>query len=267
MGQLGAGNPYKVLQVDPSAEQEVIEAAYRRLVRKYHPDVNSAPAAEARMKELIEAYAMVRDPARRAEFDRRRAGWARFRARWQRDGARGRRAARANWPLNGGDGTGRDRPPCSRHPGIPAVGACQVCAGALCGSCAALVEPSGCAQCVWRRGRRVQVRAVGAIAGFGAAFVLVLAMGIATMRAPLGVALLAAYLVSATALGVTVIAGRMWRSGWQDEPRDMDLGVTFLVWIGLVIGWVGAPVLLWKMASDVGRGGRLAAMASASLHA
>jgi len=118
---------------------------------------------------------------------------------------------------------------------------------------------------VWRRARRAQVRAIGAIAGFAVAFALVLATAIGTIRAPLLAAVVAAYLVSATALGIAVMAGRMWRSGWHDEPRDMDLGVTFLVWIGLLIGWVGAPVLLAKMASDVGRGGRLAAIASDAL--
>jgi len=255
-----------VLQVDPSAEQEVIEAAYRRLVRKYHPDVNSAPAAEAKMRELIDAYAVVRDPARRAEFDRRRGPWTRLRVRWSRGWRPPRpRPAAVSRPLNGAEDGSPDRPPCSRHPGWPAIGACHVCGGALCASCAALVQPAGCAPCVWRRARRVQVRAIGAILGFAAAFALVLAMAIATMRAGLVVALLAAYLVSATALGIAVMAGRMWRSGWHDEPRDMDLGVTFLVWVGLVIGWVGAPVLLAKMASDVGRGGRLAAIASDAL--
>jgi hypothetical protein len=252
-----------VLQVDPSAEQEVVEAAYRRLVRKYHPDVNPAPAAEARMKDLIEAYAIVRDPVRRAEFDRRRAPWLRLRVRWPREWAPPRpRPPAGGRPLNGGEDGSPDGPGCSRHPVRPAVGTCHVCGGGLCASCATLVQPAGCAPCVWRRARRVQMRAIGAIAGFAAAFALVLAMAVATIRAPLVVALLTAYLVSATALGITVMAGRMWRSGWQDEPRDMDLGVTFLVWVGLLIGWVGAPVLLAKMASDVGRGGRLAAIAS-----
>jgi hypothetical protein len=264
--QRGSANPYKVLQVDPSAEQEVIEAAYRRLVRKYHPDVNSAPAAEGRMKELIEAYAIVRDPARRAEFDRRRAPWTRFRVRRREwTPPRSEPASTPGRPLNGAESESRDRPPCSRHPAWPAVGTCHVCGGALCGPCASLVQPSGCAPCVWRRARRAQVRAIGAIAGFALAFALVLATAIGTIRAPLIVALAAAYLVSATALGIAVMAGRMWRSGWQDEPRDMDLGVTFLVWVGLLIGWVGAPVLLAKMASDVGRGGRLAAIASDAL--
>ena len=265
--QRGSGNPYKVLQVDPSAEQEVIEAAYRRLVRKYHPDVNAAPEAGARMKELIEAYAVIRDPGRRAEFDRRRAPWRRLRVRWPRQWSppRSGPASAPGRPLNGGEDASQDRPPCSRHPAWPAVGTCHVCGGALCGSCASLVQPSGCAPCVWRRARRAQVRAIGAIAGFAVAFAVVLAMAVGTIRAPLVAALVAAYLVSATALGIAVMAGRMWRSGWQDEPRDMDLGVTFLVWVGLLIGWVGAPVLLAKMASDVGRGGRLAAIASNAL--
>lgn len=263
------GNPYKVLQVDPSAEQEVIEAAYRRLVRKYHPDVNSAPAAGAKLKELVEAYAVVRDPGRRAEYDRRRAPWTRikFHVRWPREWTQpgDPRPASGGRPLHEGDGASHDGPVCSRHPGRRSVGTCHVCAGALCGSCASLVQPAGCPPCVWRRARRVQLRAIGAIVGFAVAFALVLAMAVATIRAPLVVGLLSAYLVSATALGITVMAGRMWRSGWLDEPRDMDLGVTFLVWIGLLIGWVGAPVLLAKMASDVNRGSRLAAIASDAL--
>ena len=37
------GDPYKILQVDPEAEDEVIQAAYRRLARKYHPDLRRAP--------------------------------------------------------------------------------------------------------------------------------------------------------------------------------------------------------------------------------
>jgi hypothetical protein len=45
----------------------------------------------------------------------------------------------------------------------------------------------------------------------------------------------------------------------------MDLGVTFLVWIGLLIGWVGAPLLLVKMARDAGRAGRLAELAGQAL--
>ena len=256
-------NPYRVLQVDPSAEPEVIEAAYRRLVRKYHPDINTAPAAQARMRDLIEAYAIVRDPARRAVFDRRQGPWSRWRRLWRRTVRPPGPASGP--PLNVPEDEWRGRPPCMRHAGWPAVGKCHVCKRPLCASCASLVRPAGCAPCVWRRGRRVQLRAAGSIAGFAVAFGLALALTLGTIRLPLAVALLAAYVVSATALGIAVMAGRMWRAGWQDEPRDQDLGFAFLAWLGLLIGWVATPVLLVKMARDVDRGGRLAAIAAAAL--
>jgi hypothetical protein len=60
---------YRVLQVDPQAEEEVIEAAYRRLARKYHPDVYAGPDASERMRELNLAYALLKDPAKRQEYD------------------------------------------------------------------------------------------------------------------------------------------------------------------------------------------------------
>ena len=63
---------YKILQIDPGAEQEVIEAAYRRLARKYHPDVNKSPDAIQRMQQINVAYEVLRDPAKRAEYDRAR---------------------------------------------------------------------------------------------------------------------------------------------------------------------------------------------------
>jgi len=65
-------DPYVVLQVAYHAEQEVIEAAYRRLARKYHPDVNRSPQANARMQAINWAYEVLKDPVRRAEYDRRR---------------------------------------------------------------------------------------------------------------------------------------------------------------------------------------------------
>ncbi|RME81086.1 MAG: J domain-containing protein [Caldilineae bacterium] len=61
---------YRILQVDPGAEPEVIQAAYRRLARKYHPDTGQGDAR--RMQELNEAYAVLSDPARRRAYDRRR---------------------------------------------------------------------------------------------------------------------------------------------------------------------------------------------------
>ena len=68
---------YKVLQVDPDADVDVIQAAYRRLARKFHPDLAGgtvdATTAEARMIEINTAWDQLRDPARRAAYDRQRA--------------------------------------------------------------------------------------------------------------------------------------------------------------------------------------------------
>jgi curved DNA-binding protein CbpA len=66
-------DPYKVLQVDPEAEPEVIEAAYRRLARKYHPDVSPGPESQERMVRINQAWEMLKEPGRRAAVDRARA--------------------------------------------------------------------------------------------------------------------------------------------------------------------------------------------------
>jgi curved DNA-binding protein CbpA len=66
-------NPYKILQVDSEAEFEVIEAAYRRLARKYHPDVSDTPEARERMVAINRAWDELRTPERREVVDRARA--------------------------------------------------------------------------------------------------------------------------------------------------------------------------------------------------
>src|SRR5262245_61612101 len=66
-------DPYKTLQVDPEAEDEVIQAAYRRLARKYHPDLTEAPDAAARMSAINAAWEMVGDPDARRAYDAQRA--------------------------------------------------------------------------------------------------------------------------------------------------------------------------------------------------
>ena len=65
-------DPYKVLQVDPEAEDEVIQAAYRRLARKYHPDLATAPDAAARMAAINAAWELIGEPPARETFDRMR---------------------------------------------------------------------------------------------------------------------------------------------------------------------------------------------------
>jgi len=60
---------YSILQVHPKAEKEVIDAAYRRLAAKYHPDVNEASDAAEKMKQINAAYEVLSDPVRRAAYD------------------------------------------------------------------------------------------------------------------------------------------------------------------------------------------------------
>src|SRR5687767_11492713 len=55
-------DPYKILQVDPEAEVEVIQAAYRRLAQKYHPDRSSGQAAIDRMEAINAAWETIGDP-------------------------------------------------------------------------------------------------------------------------------------------------------------------------------------------------------------
>lgn len=72
---------YKTLQVDPAADPEVIQAAYRRLAQKWHPDIASGPEAEARMVAINRAWELLADPTSRAAYDRQRAVDARARDR------------------------------------------------------------------------------------------------------------------------------------------------------------------------------------------
>jgi curved DNA-binding protein CbpA len=65
-------DPYAVLQVVPNADQEVIDAAFRALARKYHPDRDATRRAAEKMAELNLAYALVRDPKLRSAYDRAR---------------------------------------------------------------------------------------------------------------------------------------------------------------------------------------------------
>jgi curved DNA-binding protein len=60
---------YAVMGVGRDASQDEIKRAYRKLARKYHPDVSKEPDAEARFKELGEAYEVLKDPEKRAAYD------------------------------------------------------------------------------------------------------------------------------------------------------------------------------------------------------
>ena len=60
---------YKVLGLERDVAQDEVKRTYRKLARKFHPDVNKEPAAEARFKEIGEAYAVLKDVEKRAAYD------------------------------------------------------------------------------------------------------------------------------------------------------------------------------------------------------
>ena len=66
---------YETLGVARGASQDDVKRAYRRLARKYHPDVSKETNAEARFKEVGEAYEVLKDPEKRAAYDRFGKDW------------------------------------------------------------------------------------------------------------------------------------------------------------------------------------------------
>ena len=64
---------YKILGLEPDADGPTIKKVYRKLARKYHPDVSKQDDAEDRFKEIAEAYAVLKDAEKRAEYDKLRA--------------------------------------------------------------------------------------------------------------------------------------------------------------------------------------------------
>ncbi len=66
---------YKILGIQKDATQDDIKRAYRKLARKYHPDVSKESDAEERFKEVGEAYEVLKDPEKRAAYDQLGANW------------------------------------------------------------------------------------------------------------------------------------------------------------------------------------------------
>lgn len=66
---------YRILGVERNASQEDIKTAYRKLTRKYHPDISKEPDAEAKAKAINEAYDVIGDPEKRRAYDEMGQNW------------------------------------------------------------------------------------------------------------------------------------------------------------------------------------------------
>jgi len=66
---------YQTMGLEKTASAEDIKRTYRKLARKYHPDVSKEPGAEAKFKEINEAYEVLKDPEKRKAYDQMGANW------------------------------------------------------------------------------------------------------------------------------------------------------------------------------------------------
>src|ERR1700730_8956888 len=66
---------YKILGVARTATADEIKKSYRRLARKFHPDVSKEKDAEAKFKEVQESYEVLKDPEKRAAYDQLGSEW------------------------------------------------------------------------------------------------------------------------------------------------------------------------------------------------
>src|SRR5512135_568221 len=100
---------YEVFGVPRSASQDEIKRAYRKLARKFHPDVSKEKNAEERFKELQEAYEVLKDPEKRSAYDQLGANWQQGQEfRPPPDWGKGFEFSRGRAGPQGGAGTGGD---------------------------------------------------------------------------------------------------------------------------------------------------------------
>ncbi len=93
---------YRILGIDRDASEKDVKRAYRKLARRFHPDVNpNDESAEERFKEINEAHEVLGDPGKRSKYDQLGASWQ----RWQRMGRDSSQFDWSRWSAGGPGGT------------------------------------------------------------------------------------------------------------------------------------------------------------------
>ena len=155
-------DPYKILQVDSEAEDEVIQAAYRRLARKYHPDLAASPDAANRMAAINAAWELIGEPAKRVAFDRARTPLAT--SPMQQAGGPGRTQPGSGSAAGGASGPSGGGAPAGARSGPSTSGA---------GTSSASTPPAETVSRDWTSGRSTQgsgyEESMHSADGFGAA--------------------------------------------------------------------------------------------------
>jgi len=116
MAAMARRDPYKLLQVDPEADVEIIQVAYRKLAQRYHPDVAPGPEAARMMADLNAARDLLVDAASRAAHDRGR----RTNPAGAVDGTGARAASRPSGPPANAGSPGSPEGGAGPPPGSPA---------------------------------------------------------------------------------------------------------------------------------------------------
>jgi len=231
---------YRTLQVDPQAEPEVIDAAWRRLAHIYHPDGGLRPDP-ARMAAINHAHQVLKDPDRRAQYDRDRAYWG------PNPGA-----SNATGPADpsGAAGTGwltAGTTRCWRHEAW-AVTRCASCGLPLCRDCAARWRPPHCDRCVVAQGHSQQAWiawSVAAAAAWLVLFFFVFTVGSSRLfptpagwSPPVGPTLLITYLIGGGIVGAIDLVFTLLRNLPKDVRRRAVDG------LGVIVALLLLPVTI-----------------------
>jgi molecular chaperone DnaJ len=91
-------NPYVTLGVPPGASRAEVARAHRRMAKEFHPDVHPGPEAAERMRRINEAWRILSNPVRRAQYDAERSAMTRVSDPWHGSGSAYRsRTGTATW--------------------------------------------------------------------------------------------------------------------------------------------------------------------------